>query len=211
MNYSNAKIYRIVCNETGEQYIGSTTQSLSQRLSEHKSKYKRYLNKIQHYTTSFEIIKKNNYDIILIEELKDCQNKDQLHKRERYYIENMDCVNKCIPTRTGKEYNKELKDVIANKQKEYYKNNKGIILNYKKEYYEAHKECILNKRKGNYENNKQLIINKQKEYYVNNKQLFNAKCNCECGGKYTYTNKPQHLKTNLHQQFLEGINNLTFN
>jgi hypothetical protein len=37
-NYANGKIYKIVCNITGEQYIGATTQKLSQRLTCHVSK-----------------------------------------------------------------------------------------------------------------------------------------------------------------------------
>ena len=37
VNYQNAKIYRIVCNVTGKQYIGSTVSNLSTRLSQHKN------------------------------------------------------------------------------------------------------------------------------------------------------------------------------
>ncbi len=44
MDYKNSKIYRIVCNETGETYIGSTTQTLTKRLSKHKENFK-YLQK----------------------------------------------------------------------------------------------------------------------------------------------------------------------
>jgi predicted GIY-YIG superfamily endonuclease len=34
-NYQNSKIYKIRCNTTGLVYIGSTTQSLKQRLDQH--------------------------------------------------------------------------------------------------------------------------------------------------------------------------------
>ena len=33
MDYKNGKIYRIVCEETGRQYIGSTCSTLVKRLS----------------------------------------------------------------------------------------------------------------------------------------------------------------------------------
>ena len=45
MDYKNSKIYRIVCNTTNKQYIGSTTQPLFKRLSKHKCNYNEYLNK----------------------------------------------------------------------------------------------------------------------------------------------------------------------
>mmetsp|Transcript_32665 Transcript_32665/g.38319 ORF Transcript_32665/g.38319 Transcript_32665/m.38319 type:complete len:103 (+) Transcript_32665:95-403(+) len=40
VNYKNGKIYKIVCNETNEIYIGSTTQTLTDRLCQHVSKFK---------------------------------------------------------------------------------------------------------------------------------------------------------------------------
>ena len=40
---NHGKIYKLICNVTGLVYYGSTTESLKQRLSEHKNKYKRYL------------------------------------------------------------------------------------------------------------------------------------------------------------------------
>ena len=60
-----------------------------------------------------------------------------------------------------------------------------------------------------------------KQYHANNKEKLNAQCreynaihkekikarknqkhNCECGGKYTNSNKAQHLKTKKHQAFI---------
>jgi len=121
MDYKNSKIYRIVCNETGLCYIGSTTQSLSKRLSRHKSSYKLFLQGKYGKLASFPIIEKGNCEIILLEEYP-CENKEQLHKRERYYIETIDCINKRIPTRPKDEY-----------MKEYYANNRERILKYEKE------------------------------------------------------------------------------
>ena len=40
----------------------------------------------------------------------------ELHKRERYYIENNECVNIRIPTRTKKEYQLENKEDIKKKR-----------------------------------------------------------------------------------------------
>ena len=105
-DYQNSKIYKIVCNITGKIYIGSTTQKyLASRLSEHVRDYKNYTTVGKRsYITSFEVIKQGNYDMVLLESYP-CNNKMELHAKERYYIENNDCVNKCIPTRTNKERN----------------------------------------------------------------------------------------------------------
>ena len=112
-DYNNGKIYRIVCDITGETYYGSTTYKyLSSRLAKHRST-----------TTckSKQIIERGNYSIVLVEEYP-CENKEQLNKRERYYIENNECVNKYIPTRTKSEYGKEWslvnRDYLTQKQRE---------------------------------------------------------------------------------------------
>jgi hypothetical protein len=101
-----AKIYKIIDNTNGNVYIGSTTQTLNIRLKHHKSDYKRYLKGKFGHTTSFEIIKNNDYRIEIIKYVI-YKDRIELHQRERYYIENNDCINKIIPSRTKKEYNKE--------------------------------------------------------------------------------------------------------
>ena len=104
VNYEHAKIYKIVCNTTGLQYIGSTCEpTLARRLVKHRSNYNDYKAGKRTYTTSFKILENGNYDIVLLETVK-CNSKDELHLRERYYIENNECVNKCIPTRSKEEY-----------------------------------------------------------------------------------------------------------
>ena len=77
--YSNAKIYKIVDNTNGNIYIGSTCKKLCQRIAQHRYAYKQYLNgDKKSFTTSFAILQNEDYDIILVEEVVDCQNKEQL-------------------------------------------------------------------------------------------------------------------------------------
>ena len=45
----------------------------------------------------------DNCEIVWIEDYP-CERKEQLTARERYYIENINCVNKLIPGRTNHEY-----------------------------------------------------------------------------------------------------------
>ena len=92
-NYQQGKIYKIVCNTTGLVYVGSTCEPyLSRRLSNHVSNYKAYLKGKNYYTSSFSIIEKGNYEILLMEYYP-CQSSDELRMRERYHIESLECVN----------------------------------------------------------------------------------------------------------------------
>jgi hypothetical protein len=126
---------------------------LVKRLSSHKSKFKSFTNGKGRYITSFKIIENNCYDIVLIEE-HPCENKDQLHRRERHYIETIQCVNKHIPCRTNKEFYQDNKEVILEHQKEYKLANREHISEYKKQYYQDNREHISNKKKQYYQNKK---------------------------------------------------------
>lgn len=102
-DYSKGKIYRLVCNTTDKQYIGSTVQLLSQRLGLHKSIFKRFIGgKSTKALTAFDILFENNYSIVLVEDYP-CNNKDELMRRERYFIDTMPCVNKNNPVQTQEE------------------------------------------------------------------------------------------------------------
>jgi len=52
---------------------------------------------------SRQIINRGNFQIELVENYS-CETKHELHKRERFYIDNNECINHVIPTRTQKEY-----------------------------------------------------------------------------------------------------------
>ncbi len=147
IDYSKGKIYRIVCDTTGLTYIGSTVETLSRRLTKHIADYKLYLKGKRNYKiTSFDIIKNNNYKIILIDNYA-CKNKEELHREERKYIESIECINKNIPTRTHKEYREDNKDKRLEYNKKYNEKNKDKIKEYKKEYHENNKDKINEKHK----------------------------------------------------------------
>ena len=161
MNYSQGKIYKIVDNTNDNIYIGSTCQKqLRKRLSQHVADYKKYIKNKKINCSSTEIIKNGNYDIILIEEYP-CMNKMQLHKRERYHIENNKCINKSIPGRTrhewhidNKEYNNKLSKIWRNNNKELFtqlqKNWRNNNKDYRHKYYIDNKEReLMMKRQRN--------------------------------------------------------------
>ena len=76
-------------------------------------------NKTNNYVTSFKIIEEGNYYMELIEAVS-CSSFDELVKHERHYIESIDCINKYIPGRTGKEYKIDNKEKIKEQKKQYH-------------------------------------------------------------------------------------------
>lgn len=132
-------------------YIGSTTQKINERYSKHKDNYRVWKKggKMGH-CSSFDI-----FDTVGIENCKIelLEQTETLKDRERFYVENMVCVNKRIPNRS------------------------------KKEYMEAHKEYFEDW-------NREWRQNKNKEKII-----------CECGGRYTYSNKRIHITSKRHINF----------
>ena len=114
------KIYKIIDNTNGNVYIGKTKNTLNYRLRKHKS---------NRTCSSRLIIDNGDYRIELIEETDD-------DSRERYWIENTDCINVNIPGRTDKEWREKNKD----KNKEYREKNKEKIKEYEKVNKERKKE-----------------------------------------------------------------------
>ena len=119
-DYQQSKIYKLVCSETNKIYIGSTTQKLNRRRSNHI----RQKNKC----SSVSLI---NPTIHLLEDYP-CNTKRELEEKERYFIDNNDCVNKTIPTRTMKEWKESNKDKISIHNKTYKLKNKSKLDEYNK-------------------------------------------------------------------------------
>ena len=127
-NYQDAKIYKLINTEGTLCYIGSTTQKLSLRKAHHHGDYRRLKNNKGTYLSSFEIYEDDEHDCkIILLEAYPCDSKEELGKRERYYIESTECVNKNRPTRTKKEWRIDNKDIIKKYSKEYRSINKERI------------------------------------------------------------------------------------
>ena len=102
-DYTKGKIYKLV-SPSGLVYIGSTVQRLSLRKAEHKRRYNLFSRHGIRFISSYELYKEGpeNIDIILLENYS-CNSIEELHKKEREYIENNNCVNINIPSRKKKE------------------------------------------------------------------------------------------------------------
>lgn len=92
--YLNGKIYKLTSSHTSEIYIGSTKTSLARRLAYHKN---------DNRTTASPILQYDDVRIELLEAYP-TTSKFLLELKEREWIENTNCINKVIPTRTRQEY-----------------------------------------------------------------------------------------------------------
>lgn len=188
VNYQLGKIYRIRCNITGDDYVGSTCEPiLARRLAGHVSDYKLYLKGNRAYVTSFDVLQNGDYDIILIENYP-CNSKDELYARERYWANQIDCVNKI----KGQGLICELG--VQEYKKQYRHGNKEHFKEYEKQRYERNKDQL----KQYYQDNKDQI----KQYYQVNKDKLQEKHTCECGGCYRLDNRSKHMKTLNHQEYI---------
>lgn len=199
VNYQLGKIYKIECNVTGLIYIGSTCEpTLARRLAGHTGNYKRYLNDNKcNYVTSFKVLENSNYDIILIENYP-CSSKDELHARERYYTNQIDCVNKVK--------NQGLLNKLGQHEydKQQYQKNKDHIKQIKKQYRETNRDTIAQYRNIHKDYYNQYCKQYRETHKEEIKQRVSKKYTCECGGKYTHSNKSLHLKSNKHLEHLKN-------
>jgi len=195
VNYEYGKIYKLYSKQQNITYYGSTAMYyLSQRLAIHRNNYKMYLNNKGNYVYSFKILECEDYKIELLEDYP-CANKQQLETRERYYIENNECVNKNIPTRTISEWYEDNKDKLLLQNKEWYKNNK---------YYLNNKDKILVQNQEYRTNNKEKIKEYHKEYYKNNPEYYKEVITCECGCIINRSSLLRHTKTKKHIKLVQN-------
>ena len=190
-DYQNGKIYKLVNTEGTLTYIGSTCQTLAMRKAKHHNNFKRWKNDKNHFVTSFKVFDddEEGCQIVLLENFP-CDSKIELEKRERHYIETIECINKHRPTRTIKEYYIDNKQCINEANKKYYNDNKEQLQKFQKQYYEYNKKKI----KQYYEDNKQYIRNR-----------LNVKNICACGGIHTTANKTHHLKSMKHLNYINSV------
>jgi enoyl reductase-like protein len=109
-DYSKSKIYKIIVNNTEDEYkpyIGSTVKKyLSERMSNHRAHYKLFKNGEKRSSlSSYNLFDKygiENCEIVLIENYP-CATKDELHSRERYWFDTVENCNKNKPIKTDYE------------------------------------------------------------------------------------------------------------
>ena len=226
IDYSKGLIYKLVCRDlqVKEIYVGSTTdftsrkQSHKQRcLNPSNERHNLYVYQFMRAYGSWEV-----WDMILIEPFP-CENENELHARERHFIELLGAtLNSTIPTRTDREYYEENKERIDAYQARYREEHKVDIAAWKKEYYEqnrveirekqkvysdTHKAEIATQQRIYRQENEEKLLAKSKAYYEAHKEETLArdaeKRECPCGKIYTVGNQARHNKSQKHLKYLQ--------
>jgi hypothetical protein len=195
-------IYKIHCNKTGEDYYGST--AYKSRISSHKCSTDLNLSKRQ--CTSRQIIDRNDWEFIIIEEIE-FEDKTELKIKERYYFDNFKCINKVTPYATKEEINQRKSERGKSEKgkaekKAYYEANKEKLKLYGREYYAANKEAVAAQKKVYREANREEINRKKREYHEANKKALYAhkaeRIQCGCGVEHTRGKIARHKRSQKH-------------
>ena len=188
-DYKNGRIYKILNYIDSECYVGSTCQPLSKRMATHRKDSKRDKNGHRLLYAKMNTYGVENFYIELLEEYP-CQNVEQLHQREGYYIRMVGTLNKNIQGQTPRGYRENNRE----RRREYENANKEVFRERKKEYDELHKEKILGRKKEYYVRNKDDLCAKKRETY-----------RCICGSIICVGVKAKHERTHKHKTRIESL------
>ena len=183
-DYNTGKIYKIWSPLTTKIYIGSTCDTLTNRMLKHKNAYNRWVNgTLKPKTFCYDLFNDVGISNCKIELVKlcPCNSKDELVKEEGNVMRDniTHLVNKKIEGRSQKEYANSIKDYLIDYQKEY-RNQKKEELKTKRDTDEKKAEM--------------------KAYQTERRKI---RYTCECGVNISIAAKAPHNKTEGHLKFLE--------
>lgn len=165
-DYSKGKIYMIRNTENDKLYIGSTCQTLSQRMAKHRNSAKD--DRSTHYPlyVAFNEIGVSKFYIELLEDFP-CERQEQLLKREgeliRLHESHANGYNSKVAARTFQEWRQDNYASQSQKWKGYYQENKDKVKEKVSEWVKANKEKHEKYKAEYYQKNKDMVLQKQKE------------------------------------------------
>ena len=193
-DYSKGKIYKILNSIDDEIYVGSTIETLGQRMAHHRySLKKRPHYKLYKHMHELDV---ENFYIELIENYP-CNDGYELRAREGYYIREIGTLNKNVAGRPPQEYQKQYWDTHKEKYNE--EKRKSRLDN---------KDEINEQRRIRYPENKETY----KAYYNKNKERIKQQrseiIQCSiCGCHLTKHNLSTHQKTKKCKSSVKPIEN----
>ena len=102
-DYSRSKIYKLWSLESPDIYIDATTQNLTHRLTDHRRRYKSYLEGENSYNPSYKILRHSTVRIELIKYYP-CGSRQELEEEKYRVIRQSKCINRAPScTRTIQE------------------------------------------------------------------------------------------------------------
>lgn len=185
MDYSKGKIYLIECIITNQKYIGSSTQTLKQRIIQHKSDAKRKKCKLYSHMNEYNF---ENFVFTIIEEWP-CKNKFELLLREGYH----QVINNVVINGLNNRYAKLpafTQHKIHNIQSyEWFLKNK------------EKRKSISNEKAKKYRNeNPDKCKEARTKYNTKNREKINAKARAK--HQQLYNNEPKIITVNTEKREL---------
>ena len=197
-DYSKGKVYMIrpICGgEDGEIYIGSTTkQYLCQRMTMHRNSYNNWKNGKYHKFTVYDLFDKyglKDCEIVLIENVN-CDSIDELLQREKYHIQNNNCINRITPKQSIQEWRVLNQERLKNYRQEYRAKNIEKIKEIDKIKHIKDKDRRNERSNNHYYTNKEDILKKMKTPFK-----------CICGSVLRVSDKVRHLRSIKHLAYIK--------
>jgi hypothetical protein len=138
-----------------------------------------------------------NFRMMLIKEYRVVDRK-QLEAYEQLWINKLKPVNRCNPLCIKslyiKKYREDNKEQLSDRYKQYREQNLNAIHTRDRARYPEERERRITQAKTYYETNRETIM-------IRRKQRFD----CECGGKYQTSSKSQHIRTHMHQAYINSL------
>ena len=187
--YNNAKIYYIWNIIDEEIYVGSTCQTLSQRMTKHRYEANNRPDKMV-ITTKMNELGVGNFYIDLVEKYP-CDDIKQLCRKEGEWTRKLGTLNTQVPGRTRAEY---FREAIHIKQQE----NRDEYLHKKREYRLANIDKVRGQHNALYNAKSE---EDRKQIYQQRKEWKMIKHECGCGSFYTNSHKSEHMKSKKHQKW----------
>ena len=188
-------ISKKVKDENYDVYVGSTSQSLAERLRKHKVKVRANLpeyanNKFYNRILSVGLDAWEIKPLLVLE----CD-RNEIRKFERKWVELLEAdLNTNSPFQTEDEYNEYKKEY----KKHYYEQNRDEIRQKQANYYKQNKDEVRQRQTDYYKQNKDEGRQRQKEHHKQNKEqrrFYCSTCDTACENKKDLN---RHLDTLKH-------------
>lgn len=187
------RVYKIFWDDKDDIYVGSTKNTLSRRIAQHRATHKsgsKY--------NLYKAIDNNglNFNYVILESY-DVENNEEMRKHEQYW---KDKINANLNTYRCHNTDQDNITMKTNACNNYVKNNKNKIRIRSKKYRNEHIEQERKRYKKYDTENKDKRRSDAKIRYNRDKNIIL----CHCGGKYNTNVKnkiKRHIKTNRHKDF----------
>jgi hypothetical protein len=189
-DYQRGKIYKLYIPGIDDFcYIGSTTNSLTERFAQHRFSAKC---ESQKKTAACQMFIDDEIEpLIELVEAFPCNSSHELGVRERYWIEqHKDCINSNTPTRTWKERWEANREHNLDLHKKWVEANKEKIAAYQEQYKPKRRANSAERRAAREKDPKA-----KEEFLKKRREIKNKEKICEkCGYKTTAGNFYRHSK-----------------